>query len=47
MECDADQVVSAGWGLCIDCCGFDGCVEDGRLIKVEGTEDCWLVKLRR
>jgi len=47
MECDADQMMSADWGLCIDCGGIDACVEDGRLVKVEEPKDRWLVKLRR
>jgi len=41
------QVINAGCGLCIDCGGIDGCVEDDKPVKVEGAKDCWLVKLQR
>jgi anaerobic selenocysteine-containing dehydrogenase len=35
-------VIKTDCGLCINCCGLDGYVENGKLIKVEGTKDHWL-----
>ncbi len=36
------QVIKTDCGLCINCCGLDAYVEDGKLLKVEGTQDHWL-----
>jgi anaerobic selenocysteine-containing dehydrogenase len=36
------DVIKTDCGLCINCCGVDAYVEDGKLIKVEGTKGHWL-----
>ncbi|BBO90844.1 hypothetical protein [Desulfosarcina ovata] len=38
------EVIKTDCGLCINCCGINAYVEDGKLIKVEGIEDHWLNK---
>ncbi|MDR2018421.1 MAG: molybdopterin-dependent oxidoreductase [Syntrophobacterales bacterium] len=38
------EVVKTDCGLCINCCGVDAYVEDGRLVKVEGMKEHWLNK---
>lgn len=38
------QKIQTDCGLCINCCGIDCYVEDGRLVKVEGTPNHWLNK---
>jgi len=36
------EVIKTDCGLCINCCGVDAYVEDGKLVKVEGTKEHWL-----
>ncbi|MDD3653950.1 MAG: molybdopterin-dependent oxidoreductase [Desulfotomaculaceae bacterium] len=38
------EKIQTDCGLCINCCGIDCYVEDGKLVKVEGTPDHWLNK---
>jgi len=38
------QKIQTDCGLCINCCGIDCYVEDGKLVKVEGTPNHWLNK---
>ena len=38
------EVIKTDCGLCINCCGVDAYVEDGKLVKVEGTKEHWLNK---
>ena len=38
------EVIQTDCGLCINCCGINAYVEDGKLVKVEGIEDHWLNK---
>jgi len=38
------EVIKTDCGLCINCCGINAYVEDGKLVKVEGIEDFWLNK---
>ncbi|GAB6904355.1 Molybdopterin oxidoreductase (modular protein) [Desulfosarcina cetonica] len=38
------EVIKTDCGLCINCCGINAYVEDGKLVKVEGIEDHWLNK---
>jgi len=33
------EVIKTDCGLCINCCGVDAYVEDGKLVKVEGTKE--------
>lgn len=40
------EVIKTDCGLCINCCGINAYVEDGKLVKVEGMEDYWLNKGR-
>jgi len=36
------EIIKTDCGLCINCCGVDAYVEDGKLVKVEGSPDHWL-----
>jgi len=36
------EVIKTDCGLCINCCGIDAYVEDGKLVRVEGTKENWL-----
>ena len=38
------EVIKTDCGLCINCCGVNAYVEDGKLVKVEGTPEHWLNK---
>ena len=38
------EVVKTDCGLCINCCGVNAYVEDGKLVKVEGMPEHWLNK---
>lgn len=38
------EMIQTDCALCINCCGIDCYVEDGKLVKVEGTPDHWLNK---
>lgn len=38
------EAIKTDCGLCINCCGLDAYVEDGKLVKVEGTPEHWLNK---
>jgi anaerobic selenocysteine-containing dehydrogenase len=38
------EVIKTDCGLCINCCGVDAYVEDGKLVKVEGMKEHWLNK---
>ncbi|MFA7466821.1 MAG: molybdopterin-dependent oxidoreductase [Desulfotomaculaceae bacterium] len=38
------EKIQTDCGLCINCCGIDCYVEDGKLVKVEGTPEHWLNK---
>ncbi|OPY84592.1 MAG: Acetylene hydratase [Syntrophus sp. PtaU1.Bin208] len=38
------EKIQTDCALCINCCGLDCYVEDGKLVKVEGTPDHWLNK---
>lgn len=40
----AMQKIQTDCALCINCCGLDCYVEDGKLVKVEGTPEHWLNK---
>ncbi|NLL21491.1 MAG: molybdopterin-dependent oxidoreductase [Firmicutes bacterium] len=36
------EVIKTDCGLCINSCGIDAYVENGKLVKVEGTKENWL-----
>ena len=36
------EIIKTDCGLCINSCGIDAYVEDGKLVKVEGTKENWL-----
>ena len=38
------EVIKTDCGLCINCCGVNAYVEDGKLVKVEGIPEHWLNK---
>lgn len=38
------EKIQTDCALCINCCGLDCYVEDGKLVKVEGTPEHWLNK---
>jgi len=38
------EKIQTDCALCINCCGIDCYVEDGKLVKVEGTPEHWLNK---
>ena len=38
------EVIKTDCGLCINCCGVNAYVEDGKLVKVEGMPEHWLNK---
>jgi anaerobic selenocysteine-containing dehydrogenase len=38
------ETIKTDCGLCINCCGVNAYVEDGRLVKVEGMKEHWLNK---
>ncbi len=38
------EIIKTDCGLCINCCGLNACVEDGKLVKVEGMKEHWLNK---
>ncbi len=38
------EVIKTDCGLCINSCGIDAYVENGKLVKVEGTKENWLNK---
>ena len=38
------EIIKTDCGLCINCCGINAYVEDGKLVKVEGMEEHWLNK---
>lgn len=38
------ETIKTDCGLCINCCGINAYVEDGKLVKVEGMEEHWLNK---
>jgi formate dehydrogenase (coenzyme F420) alpha subunit len=38
------EIIKTDCGLCINCCGVDAHVEDGKLVKVEGMKEHWLNK---
>ncbi len=38
------EVIKTDCGLCINCCGLNAYVEDGKLVKVEGMPEHWLNK---
>ncbi len=38
------EVIKTDCGLCINCCGINAYVEDGKLVKVEGIPEHWLNK---
>jgi len=40
------EVIKTDCGLCINCCGVNAYVEDGKLVKVEGIPEHWLNKGR-
>jgi formate dehydrogenase (coenzyme F420) alpha subunit len=36
------QIIKTDCALCVNCCGVDAYVENGRLVKIEGTPEHWL-----
>ena len=38
------KVIKTDCGLCINCCGVNAYVEDGKMVKVEGMPEHWLNK---
>jgi anaerobic selenocysteine-containing dehydrogenase len=36
------EIIKTDCGLCINCCGVNAYVEDGKLVKVEGMPEHWL-----
>jgi len=36
------EIIKTDCGLCINSCGVDCYVEDGKFVKVEGTKENWL-----
>ncbi len=36
------EIIKTDCGLCINSCGVDAYVEDGKLVKIEGTKENWL-----
>jgi anaerobic selenocysteine-containing dehydrogenase len=43
---EAMEVIKTDCGLCINCCGVNAYVENGKLVKVEGIPEHWLNKGR-
>jgi len=38
------EVIKTDCGLCINCCGVNAYVENGKLVRVEGIPEHWLNK---
>jgi anaerobic selenocysteine-containing dehydrogenase len=36
------EMIKTDCGICINCCGVNGYVEDGKIVKVEGAPEHWL-----
>jgi len=36
------EIIKTDCALCVNCCGVDAYVEDGRLVRVEGMKEHWL-----